>query len=256
MAMHEWVPDKPPRSSEQEKSSAPTSYIIVSPLHPDKDTVSNIAGWSDLPPGDTFACKICKKQLHAEFLGLAIFPSFKADTDLFQFAYAMPQHKVGGTFSNEICEGSRTNVIRDFERPTCIRFLAGDQTATDVQGEESAQAAEPVAPETKEDPLAVLKIRLAKGEITEQEFGNLVKIVGEGESPAPEAPHEEVDQKASMEELKKRLDSLSPQMAEERYEYLSAKRLGELTDAEYEERLALVERLSKKHTDTPKKKSK
>ena len=49
-----------------------------------------------------------------------------------------------------------------------------------------------------------------------------------------------------MKKVKEKLDSLTPQMAEERYNYLSGKPISELTDAEYEERLALAERLSER----------
>jgi hypothetical protein len=43
-------------------------------------------------------------------------------------------------------------------------------------------------------------------------------------------------------EIRKRVQNLSPQKAEERYNYLSSKPISELTDVEYEERLALAER--------------
>lgn len=47
-------------------------------------------------------------------------------------------------------------------------------------------------------------------------------------------------------ELKKKLAKLSPQMAEERYNYLQNKPIGELTDEEYDERLELAQRNFKK----------
>ncbi len=40
----------------------------------------------------------------------------------------------------------------------------------------------------------------------------------------------------------KKLDSFTPQMAEQRYKYLQRKPIGELTVAEYDERLALAQR--------------
>lgn len=46
--------------------------------------------------------------------------------------------------------------------------------------------------------------------------------------------------------VKKRLESLTPQQAEQRFNYLQSKPFSELTDAEYDERLALAERLSAK----------
>ena len=48
------------------------------------------------------------------------------------------------------------------------------------------------------------------------------------------------------EEVKKKIDSLTPQMAEQRYNYLQSKPIGELTDAEYDERLALASSTSRK----------
>lgn len=255
MSIHEWMPDRPSKPPGQEQSSAPVPYILVPPLPVDRSSVLNTAGWSDPIPKAMFTCKTCKKQLHAAFLGLLIFPSFKANIDLFQFTYRMPEHKIGGAFGKETCKESGTNVTRDFERPTNIRFLTRDQMPTDNQGKEPDQATESVPSESKDDRLAILKIRLARGEITEKEFERLVQIVGEEAGSAPEVTQKEVDQKESDEELKKKLDSLSPQAAEERYQYLSSRPIAELTDAEYGERLALAQRLSGKRSDMPKKKS-
>ena len=42
-------------------------------------------------------------------------------------------------------------------------------------------------------------------------------------------------------EMKKKIDSLTPQMAEQRYNYLQSRPIGELTDVEYDERLALAQ---------------
>lgn len=60
-----------------------------------------------------------------------------------------------------------------------------------------------------------------------------------------EAPVEKVDLKeleAREAEVKKKLVSLTPDEAEERYNYLESKPISELTDAEFEERLALAQR--------------
>ncbi len=58
-----------------------------------------------------------------------------------------------------------------------------------------------------------------------------------------ESKEKEVDRSA---EVKKKIDSLTPQMAEQRYNYLQSRPIGELTDAEYDERLALAQRDFKK----------
>jgi len=47
-------------------------------------------------------------------------------------------------------------------------------------------------------------------------------------------------------ELKKRLDRLTPEKAMERFNYLSSKPWSELTDAEYQERLELAQRALEK----------
>jgi hypothetical protein len=76
-----------------------------------------------------------------------------------------------------------------------------------------------------------------------------------GVVPAVESTEDQEDDRRSEEELKEKLDGLSPQEAEERYSYLNGKSISELTDAEYEERLALALKLSDKAAGTPKKKS-
>ena len=75
---------------------------------------------------------------------------------------------------------------------------------------------------SKRDQIADTKTKLEKGETTE----------------------ESVNWRALEEEATKKLDGFTRQMAEERYDYLSSRPISELTDAEYEERLALAERLS------------
>ncbi len=100
--------------------------------------------------------------------------------------------------------------------------------------------------ESRDDHMAILRTRLAKGEITEEEFERLTKAAGEREGSSPEATREVVDWKGLEVEAKKKLDGLTPQMAEERYDYLSKRPISELTDAEYEERLALAEKLSER----------
>lgn len=57
---------------------------------------------------------------------------------------------------------------------------------------------------------------------------------------------QEKESPKSEEDLTKKLDRLTFQQAEERYNYLRSKSISELTDAEYEERLALVQQLSGK----------
>jgi hypothetical protein len=69
--------------------------------------------------------------------------------------------------------------------------------------------------------------------------------------PRHEAAQPKVDQKEMEAEVKKRLDKLTPQSAEERYKYLQSRPISELTEAEFEERLALAARPDK--VKTPKK---
>ncbi len=64
-------------------------------------------------------------------------------------------------------------------------------------------------------------------------------------APRSEAAHEKAAPKEEG-EMKKRLESLTPEEMEKRYNYLRSKSISELTDAEYDERLALVQRLSQK----------
>ena len=61
------------------------------------------------------------------------------------------------------------------------------------------------------------------------------------QSPRPEAQGK-ANPKEIEAEVKKRLEKLEPQKAEERYNYLRGKPISELTDAEFEERLALAQR--------------
>lgn len=66
------------------------------------------------------------------------------------------------------------------------------------------------------------------------------------QSPRLEAPEVKANAREQEAQLKRRLEALTPQMAEERYNYLQSKPFSELTDEEYDERLALAETLSKK----------
>jgi len=66
------------------------------------------------------------------------------------------------------------------------------------------------------------------------------------QAPVPEEPHAEESRREQQAEMKKRLEGLTLKEAEERYDYLQRKPFSELTDAEYEERLALAETLSQK----------
>ena len=59
---------------------------------------------------------------------------------------------------------------------------------------------------------------------------------------AVEPRQDEVQRKAIEVEVKKKVDALSPQTAEERYNYLSSKPISELTEEEAEERLALAQK--------------
>jgi hypothetical protein len=74
------------------------------------------------------------------------------------------------------------------------------------------------------------------------EVEDLLKI----QSTAPEASQEKPRSREEAAELKKRLDAMTLKEAEARYNYLQGKAFSELTDEEYEERLALAETLSKK----------
>jgi len=62
----------------------------------------------------------------------------------------------------------------------------------------------------------------------------------------PEARQGSVKPKELEADVKKKLEKLTPQKAEERYNYLQGKSVSELTDAEFEERLALAQRRSEK----------
>lgn len=64
--------------------------------------------------------------------------------------------------------------------------------------------------------------------------------------PRPEATQGKVKSKELEAEMKEKLEGLTPQKAEERYNYLQSKLFSELTDAEYDERLALAQTLSEK----------
>lgn len=62
----------------------------------------------------------------------------------------------------------------------------------------------------------------------------------------PEAPADKPRSREQEAELKKRLAGLTPQKAEERYNFLQSKPFSELTDEEYEERLVLAQTLSER----------
>jgi hypothetical protein len=64
--------------------------------------------------------------------------------------------------------------------------------------------------------------------------------------PRPEATHEKAKPNELEAEAKKKLESLTPREAEERYNHLLSKSVSEMTDAEFEERLALAQRASGK----------
>lgn len=66
------------------------------------------------------------------------------------------------------------------------------------------------------------------------------------QSLRPEAPQRTANTREHEVELKRRLEGLTPQEAQERYNHLQSKSFSELTDEEYEERLALAQTLSEK----------
>lgn len=65
-------------------------------------------------------------------------------------------------------------------------------------------------------------------------------------APVPEEPQAKEKAAEQQEEMKKRLAGLTLQEAEARFNFLQSKPFSELTDAEYEERLALADTLSQK----------
>jgi len=65
-----------------------------------------------------------------------------------------------------------------------------------------------------------------------------------------EAKQEKVNPKVLEAEVNRRLETLTPSKAEERYNYLQSRPISELTDAEYDERLALAQRISDKVKDS------
>jgi len=105
---------------------------------------------------------------------------------------------------------------------------------------------EPVPSESGGDQTVVLRTRLAEGETANEELERMTEAVGEGAGSSSEATPEAVDWKKLEEEVKKKVDGFTRQMAEERYDYLSRKPITDLTDAEYGERLALAKKLSER----------
>jgi hypothetical protein len=65
-------------------------------------------------------------------------------------------------------------------------------------------------------------------------------------APVPEDPQAKERAKEQQAEVKKKVASLSLEEAEARFNFLQSKPFSELSDAEYEERLALAETLSQK----------
>ena len=66
------------------------------------------------------------------------------------------------------------------------------------------------------------------------------------QSLRPETTQAKVNPKELEAEVKKKLERLTPQTAEERYKYLLSRPISELTEAEFNERLALAARPSGK----------
>ncbi len=92
------------------------------------------------------------------------------------------------------------------------------------------------------DNMNVLQWSSLKGTIEKWAKGKRLEVVESLrlESMAPEAAPETTDSEEAKEDVKKKLESFTPQMAQERLKYLQSKPFSELTDAEYEERLALA----------------
>ena len=78
------------------------------------------------------------------------------------------------------------------------------------------------------------------------EVSETIRLQGHKSEQAQEREEPEVDPKEQAAELKKRLDGLTPEKAEQRYNYLASKPLSELSDVEYQERIALAARASMK----------
>lgn len=92
--------------------------------------------------------------------------------------------------------------------------------------------------------------------VKDREYPSTVRVMGSGdaspdvkdkeipgESPTPAAARsDDVDR----EEVRKKVQSMSPEKAEERYNHLLKIPISELTDSEYAERLALIDRLTEK----------
>jgi hypothetical protein len=80
-----------------------------------------------------------------------------------------------------------------------------------------------------------------------------LKLQSRPEATQEKAKPKELDEEGKKKldaEVKKKLETLTPQKAEERYNYLQSKSVTELTDAEFEERLALAQRGSGKDKAT------
>ena len=93
------------------------------------------------------------------------------------------------------------------------------------------------------DNMNVLQWSSLKGTIEKWAKGKRMEVVESLrlQPLGPEIAPETADPKEVKEDVKKRLEGLTPQMAEERLNYLQSKPFSELTDAEYEERLALAQ---------------
>ena len=104
-----------------------------------------------------------------------------------------------------------------------------------------------------EETLASIQSDMAsfKNRMTDDAAGPKTQVANDPEVPNPQPQRTEqiqtkVEPEISPEEPRRRVDSYTPEEAEERYNYLSGKPITELSDAEYEERLALANRPSKK----------
>ena len=93
------------------------------------------------------------------------------------------------------------------------------------------------------DEMKSLEWSILKGAVEKWAKGRQLRVVESLtlQSLQPTKIESKEKEGESMDELRKRVDSLTPQAAEQRYNYLQSKPIGELTDAEYDERLELAQ---------------
>jgi hypothetical protein len=74
------------------------------------------------------------------------------------------------------------------------------------------------------------------------EVSEMIRLLQNRPEQAQAKAEAKQEPKLDSQELKKKLDGLSPEKALERFNYLSSKSWSDLTDAEYQERLELAQR--------------